>query len=594
MMNFTDLPLIQPLQDAVRDLNFSIPTPIQEKAIPLLLEGKKDFVGLAQTGTGKTGAYGLAMLQKIDLNRRETQGIVICPTRELCLQITEDLLGFSKYLLDLRVVPVYGGTNILDQVRQVKSGAHVIVATPGRLMDLSRRKAVRLQHIDYAVLDEADEMLNMGFQEDIETILSEMPDSRLIWLFSATMPRGVARIAQNILHDPVEVTVGNRNEGAANIEHVYCQVHEKHRYLALKRLLDYAPDMYGLIFCRTRKETQEVAEKLLHDGYQAEALHGDLSQTQRDQVMRKFRQKSLHVLVATDVAARGLDVDDITHVLHYRLPDDEAVYTHRSGRTARAGKSGVSIALINTRERGAIQAVERRCKLTFKKGKIPEGKDICEKQLFSLVKKIQSTHVNREDITDYLPRVYEAFAEFDKEDLIQHFISAEFNRFLDYYRHSADINFDGRSKGKRDRDDRNPSRGRDRDEGRERPRGRDREAPRNAPEEMQRFFFGAGNMDRINAGAIVRTFCETADIDRDSIGSISILREFSFVDIHKSVAGKVLGKMRNAQLDGKPVQVREYVARPKGKPSYGGKRDFKKQGGFKGKPKGKFKPKSGS
>jgi ATP-dependent RNA helicase DeaD len=588
-MKFDELGLIPELLAAVQDLKFTTPTPIQAESIPVLLSGESDFVGLAQTGTGKTGAYGLGMLQRIDPTRTDTQGIVICPTRELCLQITNDLQAFSKKMNKVQIVAVYGGASISDQIRLLKRGAQIIVATPGRLMDLSKRKAVHLNQIDYAVLDEADEMLNMGFQEDIETILGKMPETRRIWLFSATMPRGVARIANNILKDPVEVTVGGKNESAQNIEHSYCMVHEKHRYLALKRLLDYAPEMYGLIFCRTRKETQDVAEKLIQDGYQAESLHGDLSQSQRDAVMRKFRQRNVMVLVATDVAARGLDVDDITHVIHYRLPDDEAIYTHRSGRTARAGKSGKSIAIVNTREKRTIQAVERRSNITFSAGKIPDGRDICEKQLFSLVKKIKNTPVNQKDIEQYLPRVFESFEEFDKEELIKHFISAEFNRFLDYYRHAADINFDGRSaRGDRDRGPRTREGRGDRSSGRRDARSSGERSPRSGagrparrdprdsgdrgtqrsrpPEaEMKRFFFGAGELDRINPGAIVRTVCESAGITRNQIGHISINREFSFFDVHKKAADQVVKSMHNTKVDGRDVQVREFIEMPRKK-----------------------------
>lgn len=565
-MKFDELGLIPELLSAVQDLNFTTPTPIQAESIPILLSGDRDFVGLAQTGTGKTGAYGLGMLQRIDPHRSDTQGIVICPTRELCLQITNDLRAFSKNISGVQVTAVYGGASIMDQIRQLKRGSQIIVATPGRLMDLSKRKAVRLNQIDYAVLDEADEMLNMGFQEDIETILGMMPKTRRIWLFSATMPRGVARIANTILQDPTEVTVGGKNESADNIEHCYCMVHEKHRYLALKRLLDYAPEMYGLIFCRTRKETQDVAEKLIQDGYQAEPLHGDLSQSQRDTVMRKFRQRNVMVLVATDVAARGLDVNDITHVIHYRLPDDESVYTHRSGRTARAGKSGKSIAIVNTREKRSIQEIERRSKIKFTAGKIPDGRDICEKQLFALVKKIKNTPVNRKDIEQYLPRVLESFEEFDKEELIKHFISAEFNRFLDYYRHAADINLDeGRGRERKGNGDRSSSR-RGTPPGSSRsPRrqgGADPKVPRPPEPEMKRFFFGAGKLDRVNPGAIVRTVCETTGITRNQIGHISINREFSFFDVHKKAVAQVKKNMRKAKLDGRDIQVREYMERP--------------------------------
>jgi ATP-dependent RNA helicase DeaD len=342
-MSFTHLGLNEALLSAITELGFEKPMPIQEQAIPVLLEDQHDFIGLAQTGTGKTAAFGLALLQRIDIEHCHPQGMIICPTRELCLQVTEDLKRFARYQDGLRIVSVYGGANITQQIKQLKKGAHIIVATPGRLLDLTRRKAVRPESVSCVVLDEADEMLNMGFKEDIDTLLDSLPEQRRIWLFSATMEKGVADIAHTYLSDPQEITVGNKNQSAANINHSYCMVKEKNRYPALKRLLDYAPDIYGIIFCRTRKETQTVAEHLLQDGYQAEALHGDLSQSQRDYVMRKFRQQSVRMLVATDVAARGLDVDNLSHIIHYRVPEEPAIYTHRSGRTARAGKSGLCV-----------------------------------------------------------------------------------------------------------------------------------------------------------------------------------------------------------------------------------------------------------
>ncbi len=440
-MNFNELGLKEEIIRAVDKLGFEKLTPIQEKAIPQILDGNTDFIGLAQTGTGKTAAFGLPMIQLIDFNEKKPQGLVICPTRELCLQITGDLTKYSQYVKGARIVAVYGGASIENQVRELRKGAQIVVATPGRLIDLLHRKSVvKLTGVRYVVLDEADEMLSMGFQEDIDEILRETPDDKHTWLFSATMPKAAEQIAGNYMKNPAVVTIGKRNKSADNISHICYVIREKDRYAALKRLIDYAPDIFGLIFCRTRNETQAVAEKLMKDGYHAESLHGDLSQSQRDYVMKRFRDKNLQILVATDVAARGLDVDDITHVINYNLPDESERYTHRCGRTARAGKAGISMALINTKEMRRINDVERQSGIKFSFDKVPDGRTICEKQLYSLVDKMVHTDINQKEISKYLSPVYEALSELTKEDLIQRFVSAEFSRFLDYYRDSEDIN----------------------------------------------------------------------------------------------------------------------------------------------------------
>ncbi|NCC53322.1 MAG: DEAD/DEAH box helicase [Spartobacteria bacterium] len=559
-MGFDSLGLNAELVRAVDALGFKEPMPIQEKSIGVLLEGERDFVGLAQTGTGKTGAYGLALIQHMDLDNCRTQGIVICPTRELCLQITEDLKGFSQFIDGLRVIPVYGGASIDNQIKHIKKGAQIIVATPGRLLDLMRRKAVNLSGVSFAVLDEADEMLNMGFQEDIDTILSTMPEHRKIWLFSATMPRGVAAIARNYLSDPVEVTVGNKNESAANIRHVCYTIREKDRYNGLKRIIDFEPEMFGLIFCRTRKETQTVAEALMHDGYQAEALHGDLSQTQRDYVMRKFRSGAIRMLVATDVAARGLDVDDITHVIHYKIPDDAPIYTHRSGRTARAGKSGVSIALISIKERHRIRELERRGNITFEFGEVPDGSGVCERQLYALVEKVVNTDVNEKEIAPYLPAVYAMLESLDKEEIIKRFVSAEFNRFFEYYRHTADINV--KTHTRPDRQPAQPRHGKHRTRGPEhRTRGPEHRAPERG--ETQRFTINVGRQHKINKGAIVRLICAHSGIQSNMIGVIDMSRDKSFFEVGKNVAGQVRKGVNKAMLDGRPVQVQEVTPRGK-------------------------------
>jgi ATP-dependent RNA helicase DeaD len=541
-MNFKELGLRPELADAVETLGFESPMPIQEKAIPTLLSGERDFIGLAQTGTGKTGAFGLPLIQWADPKLAAPQGIVICPTRELCLQITDDLKAYAKRLKQIRIAPVYGGASISVQIRQLKRGAHIIVATPGRLLDLMNRKAVSLSNISAAVLDEADEMLNMGFKEDIDAILEKMPEERRIWLFSATMPAGVAAIARNYLKNPVKVTVGGRNSGAKNIEHTCYVLHEKNRYQGLKRILDFTPDIFGLVFCRTRKETQTVAESLMQDGYRAEALHGDLSQPQRDYVMRKFRQGSIRILVATDVAARGLDVDDITHVVHYRLPDEAEGYTHRSGRTARAGKSGASIVLLNAKETYRIRKLEKTGDIRFTFGKIPAGRAICKKQLLSRVEKIIQTDDATAEIEEYLPEIYEALEGLDKKELIRRVVSKEFSHLLDYYRHAGDINYKKASANKRALK-----------ENKKFPKKKTKINGNN----YQRFFINIGRLDKINEGTIVRWVCEKSGIRSRMIGEIALRREFSFFEVDGSAAGRVLSAVRNAKIDGREVHVRE-------------------------------------
>jgi ATP-dependent RNA helicase DeaD len=539
-MDFNTLGLMPALVKAVEDLGFQSPMPIQEKAIPVLLSGERDFVGLAHTGTGKTGAFGLPLIQRIDLTLPRPQGLVMCPTRELCLQITEDLKNFARHVKGIGIVAVYGGASISNQTRQLKQGARIIVATPGRLLDLMDRKVVDLSQVSCTVLDEADEMLNMGFQEDIDRILGQVPGHRRIWLFCATMRAGVEAVVRNYLTDPVEVTLGGRNRGPENIEHTCYMIHEKHRYEALKRIVDFTPDMFGLVFCRTRRETQTVAEALMQDGYQAEALHGDLSQAQRDYVMRKFRQGTVRILVATDVAARGLDVEDITHVIHYNLPDEAETYTHRSGRTARVGKFGASIALVNTREMGRVRELEERVDIRFRFGKIPRGRAICEKQLFGLVEKIVHTDVKQEEIAGYLPAVYDALGRFDKKELITRFVSAEFNRFLDYYRHTGDINVKGNSKRS---EASRPSRRKDPLKGKK----------------TQRFFISVGRLDKVNEKGMVRLICDKSGIRPSMIGDIALKREFSFFEVEKSAAGKVGNSFHNVLLGGRPVQVRKVL-----------------------------------
>ena len=532
-MTFDELGLNPKLLKAVHSLGFTTPTPIQQSAIPDLLEGRSDLVGLAQTGTGKTAAFGLPMLQLIDPKKAVTQGVVICPTRELCVQITADLKRFACYLKQLDIVPVYGGAGMANQIRQIKRGAQLIVATPGRLLDLMHRGVVSTSQIRFVVLDEADEMFTMGFQEDIDEILKQTPDTRRTWLFSATMPAAAQRIAKTYMQNPIELSVGQRNRGAENIEHIYYVIKEKDRYEALKRLIDFEPDIYGLVFCRTRAETRTVAEKLSHEGYNAEALHGDLSQDQRNRVMRGFRDRTLHILVATDVAARGIDVEDISHVIHYNLPDDTERYTHRSGRTARAGKSGFSLILVNSREVRRLSEIESRAGMRLKRGKIPQGRDICEKQLLAIVKKMAAVEVRHSDIASYLPLAQKALGNLSKEELIERFVSVEFNRFLSDYRDSHDLNV--RSV---------------------KPKERAGRVSEKADKDVRRFFINIGRLDKINEGAIVRLVCDKTGIGSKKIGQIDLKREFSFFDVDKRVADKVLHGLKNAKLDNRSVTIK--------------------------------------
>ena len=512
-MSFENFDLSDELLQAVEDLGFISPTPIQTEAIPEILGGDRDLIGLAPTGTGKTAAFGLPMIQLIDFNNKKTQGLIICPTRELCAQISQDITSYCKYLKGVKIATIAGGASMENQIRQVKKGSQIIVATPGRLIDLINRKVVKLQNVEFVVLDEADEMLNMGFKEDIDSILEDTPDTKKTWLFSATMPREVARITKQYMSDPVRVTVGDMNKGAKNIQHLNYVVHEKDRYQALKRILDCAPDIYGLVFCRTRIETQEIAEKLIKDNYNADSLHGDLSQSARDHVMKRFKNKSLQILIATDVAARGLDVKDITHVINYKMPDEPQIYTHRSGRTARAGKSGTSIVLTNLKEKRKLEMIERKSGVKFTYTKVPNGFEICEKQLYAMINRMVDVDVDNKEIDRFLPPVYNTLEGLSKEELIQKFVSIEFNRFLDYYKDSKDINVDVSSK-KKDRSKKSDS-------------GKQR---RNiAPGKSKRFFLNAGAMDKLTKGVLIKSICGSAGITTQQIGPIEIMREFTFL-----------------------------------------------------------------
>jgi len=540
-MTFSELGLRPEVLKAVTSLGFEEPTPIQTEAIPHLLKSKCDFVGLAQTGTGKTAAFGLPMINRITESSKFPKGLIICPTRELCLQIANDLKGYSKFDKHVVIEAVYGGTDIRRQMSSIKSGVAIIVATPGRLVDLINRRAITLDEVEAVVLDEADEMLNMGFKEDLDFILRQTPESKSTWLFSATMPKEVANIAKNYMTDPLEVSIGSKNQGNANIDHIYFAVKEKDRYSALKSLIDYNPNIFGLIFCRTRRETQQVAEKLAKDGYNAEALHGDLSQAQRDRVMGLFRNRTLQLLVATDVAARGIDVDDISHVINYNLPDEIENYTHRSGRTARAGRKGESLVLINTREKGKIKSIERVIKQEFTYALVPSPEDICAVQLQSMIQKVKDIEVNEREIGKFIPSILEDFADLSKEEVIKKFISAEFNRFLDYYNKAGDLNASMSSSG--------------REEGFGDKNRRGDRKERGGDENKQRFFVSLGEKDGLNRGGLLRVICDATGLNSGSIGRIDIMPAFSFFDADKGDVDQILQKVDGADYEGKSMAV---------------------------------------
>ena len=526
MNKFEALGLNNNIVKAITELGFETPTPIQEKVIPALLTGNTDLVALAQTGTGKTAAFGLPLISLIDFNSRETQAVILCPTRELCMQITRDLQVFTKYVAGANIVAVYGGASIDNQSRDIKKGAQIVVATPGRMNDMIDRRRVNLSYVRYAVLDEADEMLNMGFKEDLDTILSQTPKEKNTWLFSATMPDEVLRISKNYMTSPVEITAGTKNAGNENIEHVYYVVHARDKYPALKRISDSNPDIFAIVFCRTRLETQEIADKLIKDGYNADALHGDLSQSQRDHVMKRYRSRSLQMLIATDVAARGIDVQDVTHVINYSLPDEIENYTHRSGRTARAGKTGVSIAIINMKEVGKIRIIERLIKKKFTQATVPTGFEACETQLFSLVKKIHNVEVNEKAIEGYLPKIYNELKELSREDIIKRFVSTEFNRFLDYYKNAPDLNVSV---------------------------GRERASV--SVNGITKLFINLGELDNLDSNSMKEYISEVSGVSLNQIVNIDVKSSFSFVEVKTEVAEIISGTFKNIQYNNRNVRI---------------------------------------
>ncbi len=530
MSSFEGIGIEAVIVKAIEESGFEKPMPIQEQVIPYLMkEDRPDILALAQTGTGKTAAFGLPLIQKTDTHVKHIQYLILSPTRELCLQITNDLQGYSKYKSEIKIAAVFGGASIDMQIKAIKKGAQIVSATPGRLIDLIERRVVDLSSVKTVVLDEADEMLNMGFREELKSILDKTPKDKNTLLFSATMPKELLSIADKYLNDPVEITIGKRNSGAENIEHVCFMVHEKDRYLALKRIADFYPDIYGIIFCRTRRETQEVADKLLKDGYNADALYGDLSQVQRDTVMNKFRLKNIQLLVATDVAARGLDVDNLTHIINYNLPDEIYLYTHRSGRTGRAGRHGTSIIISNLKEKYRLQQIEKQINKTIKLLPVPSGKDICKKQLFHLIDKIEKVEVNDEEIDSFLPEIYKKLEWLDREELIKKFVSAEFNRFIEYYKESKDLNqpVDGRSSGK----------GHSESSG------------------FTRFFINLGRIDNLKPATLIGMINDYTSIRNIEIGDIEILNNFSFFETDSDYTETVLQSFINKKYKNRQVAV---------------------------------------
>jgi ATP-dependent RNA helicase DeaD len=551
MTTFGESEIDKRILQAIGEMGFEIPMPVQQQVIPFLLKQTRDLVALAHTGTGKTAAFGIPIIQRIDTASRQTQALILAPTRELCLQITDDLTQMAKYIDNLNIVPIYGGTDILKQIRQVAAGAQIVVATPGRMLDMLKRKKVNVSGIQWLVLDEADEMLNMGFKEELNGVLASTPEEKRVLLFSATMPHGIEAIAHSYMKKPMEITVGARNTGAENVSHQYYVVHAKDRYLALKRIADFNPDIYAIIFCRTRTETQEIANALMKDGYNADTLHGDLSQAQRDSVMNRFRTRKLQMLVATDVAARGIDVTNLTHIINYNLPDDIEYYTHRSGRTGRAGKTGISIVIVNIKEVFRIGQIEKQIGKKFQQARIPTGAEVCEKQLLYLVDKLKNTEIQHVDIDPFLPAALERLKTLSKEDIIARFVSQEFNRFLSYYRAAVDINVSPRKESK-------PAPA----------RAMSRSAP--APGILTRLSVNLGKMEKFNAKKLTAYLKEAAHIAGLHIANVDVELCNSYFEVEPQFAEILIAKCGKEKYARRRVRI-DYAERG-GRGSYQGKR----------------------
>lgn len=560
MITFEELGLDDRLVKATNELGYINPTPIQEKAIPVLLGGTSDLIGLAQTGTGKTAAFALPLLHILSEEKKYPQALVVCPTRELCLQIVKEFVGFKKFMKGINVVAVYGGAAISLQIRDIKRGVQIIVATPGRLIDLIERKAVNLDKIQYVVLDEADEMLNMGFQEDIEHILKNTPIRESTWLFSATMPSEIRKVSKKYMKDPVEITVGKMNTANKSIDHQYYVTSAPHRYETLKRLIDFNPGIYGLIFTRTKADAQNISEKLTREGYDIDALHGDLTQPQRDRVMNQFRDKSLQLLIATDVAARGIDVKDITHVINYELPDDVEVYTHRSGRTGRAGSTGICISIIHSRETYRLRQIERIVQVPLVKMDIPSGKDVCRKQFFHFMDKLLQADVSHGDYESYVPMLEERFADISKEEVLKRVAALEFDRFLQYYENAGDLNIragDAQG-GKRDRNA--PSQGRDqggRANFREKGSRSGRKDSRDFQGDTARLFINIGTKDGFYKASFLQFILDMSDLRKEVLGRIDMKEMNSWVEIEKGAATQMIRSLDGKKFKGRKIRMND-------------------------------------
>ncbi|GHT18758.1 DEAD/DEAH box helicase [Bacteroidia bacterium] len=602
MKTFEELGVAPNIVRAIKEMGYENPMPVQEEVIPYLLGNDNEVIALAQTGTGKTAAFGLPILQQIDVQNIQTQAVVLCPTRELCLQIADDLNDYSKYIAQLKVLPVYGGSSIESQIRALKRGVHIIVATPGRLLDLIKRRTVHLEQVHNVILDEADEMLNMGFSEPLDEILSHVPTNRNMLLFSATMPTGISRITKKYMRDPKEIIIGKKNEGAKNVKHLYYMVNARDKYLVLKRIADFNPNIYGIVFCRTKKETQEIADWLIKDGYNADSLHGDLSQIQRDSVMQKFRLRNIQLLIATDVAARGLDVDDLTHVINYGLPTDTESYTHRSGRTGRAGKTGIAISIINLKEKGKVKQIEKVINKQFEQGEIPTGKQICEKQLFSFIDKLEKVKVNEDEIAEILPSIYRKLDWLEKEDLIKRLVSNEFNQMIEYYQDAREIEAPTEGKGgrdfgeKRDRGDFGGQRGRERNRGGG--GGRDRGGAF-SEKGYARLFINLGKMDGFAPQNIIGLLNDNMQGAKVTVGRIDLMKNFSFFEVKEADKERVIQSLDGTKFAGRRVAVEQaveergggYAGRNGGNRKGGYDHQKPKDGGYKSKDKKKGKKK---
>ena len=565
MNNFKNLGIEQKLIDSILELGFENPTPVQEKAIPLVLNDRSDLIALAQTGTGKTAAFGLPSIQQIDLKNKNIQTIVLCPTRELCIQISKDLISYSKFLKAIKITPVYGGASIENQIKAIRKGTHIIVGTPGRTKDLIKRTVLNFKSVNRVILDEADEMLSMGFKDDLDFILDTTSENRQTLLFSATMSKEVRSISKRFMNDANEITVEKLNSGSKNVEHHIYNVSSRDKYATLKRISDFNPEIYGIVFCRTRRETKDIASKFINDGYSADAIHGDLSQSQRDDVMSRFRDKTIQMLIATDVAARGLDVNSLTHVINYSLPDDPEVYTHRSGRTGRAGNKGISVVISNSRESRKIKSIENKSQIKFIKMDVPSGKDICSKQLFKLIEKIEKVKVDEKQISPFLPDIYEKLNWLSREDLIKHFVSAEFNRFLDYYKKSRDIKSDNNSDRSSNNSDRSRRRSKD----------------------FENLSVNVGRKQGITPIELISLVNRITKSNEIEIGSIDIRQSYTIFEIDKSITKSLIKS--SSKLDHNGVDLKVTVSKEKIEKKYN--RDKSQR---RSKPKRDFNNKSRS